>query len=86
VGIGGNFLGRQHTRKYYRKEFYQHKLFDKRIRKDWEDAGRKDIREIARDRVKKLISDHKPVPELGNDARAEVAKIFSEAEGQVSAS
>ena len=86
VGIGGNFLGRQHTRKYYRKEFYQHKLFDKRIRKDWEDAGRKDIREIARDRVRKLISDHKPAPALGNDARAEVAKIFSEAEGQVSAS
>ena len=80
VGIGGNFLSRQHTRKFYRKEFYEHKLFDKRIRKDWENAGRKDIRVIARERVKMLVAEHRPVPELSIDARNEISKILSEAE------
>jgi len=83
VGIGGNFLGRQHTRKFYRKEFYQHKLFDKRIRKDWETAGRKEIREIARERVKKLIAEHRPVSELGADAKDRIMKILFEAESKV---
>jgi len=80
VGPGGNFLGRKHTRKFYLSEFFQHKLFDKRTRMDWEAAGRKEIRERAREKVKKMLSEHTSRPELPTGAREQISKIVKEAE------
>lgn len=82
VGSGGSFLGRQHTRKFYLKEFYQHKLFDKNTRAGWQTAGHKDIREHARETVKRMLAEHKPVPRLGTDAKQKIAAIVKEAESR----
>ena len=79
VGPGGNFLGEEHTRKFYLKEFYQHKLFDKKSRKDWEEAGGKDIKEEAYEKVKKMLAEHQPVPKLSMKGKEEINKILHEA-------
>jgi len=79
VGPGGNFLATQHTRKFYLKEFYQHKLFDKRTRADWEAAGRRDIREVTREKVKRLLREHNPVQRISRDAEEKVAVVLREA-------
>src|SRR3989304_9814664 len=80
VGSGGSFLGLRHTKNFYLSEFYQHKLFDKRTRMDWEAAGRKDIRERAREKTKKMLSEHKPIAEISSAARQRIAGIVKEAE------
>jgi len=79
VGPEGSFLGEEHTRKNYLKEFYQHRLFDKRSRKEWEAAGHKDIRQAARDRVKRMLAEHQPVPELSKDAKNAIERVIREA-------
>jgi trimethylamine--corrinoid protein Co-methyltransferase len=79
VGPGGNFLGEEHTRKFYLKEFYQHKLFDKKSRKDWEETGGKDIKEKAYEKVKKMLAEHQPVPKLSMKGKEEINKILHEA-------
>ena len=84
VGPGGNFLGRPHTKKFYLKEFYQHELFDKRTRTAWETAGRKDIREQAREKVRRMLAEHKPVPELNKNAQLRIDGIVKEAESSAS--
>ena len=84
VGPGGSFLGRPHTRKFYVKEFYQHKLFDKKTRVGWEAAGRKEVREQAREAVRRMLVEHKPVPELSKDAQKKIAGIVKEAESPAS--
>ena len=83
VGIGGSFLGQPHTRKFYLKEFYQHKLFDKRTRSDWIAAGSKEIRERARERVKKMLAEHKPIPELSTGGKQRIERILKEANASV---
>ncbi|MEM2843740.1 MAG: trimethylamine methyltransferase family protein [Candidatus Bathyarchaeia archaeon] len=83
IGPGGSFLGEEHTRKFYLKEFYQHKLFDKRDRKDWEEAGCKDIRGEAYEKVKKMLAEHKPLPELSQKGKEEIKKILHKAEALI---
>ena len=79
VGPGGSFLGKEHTRRFYSDEHYQHRLFDKRSRKDWENAGFKDVRQVARERVKKLLSEYKPSLQLGQKGKEKVREILKEA-------
>jgi trimethylamine--corrinoid protein Co-methyltransferase len=83
VGPGGSYLGLPHTRKFYLKEFYQHKLFDKKTRAAWETSGHKDIREQARLSVRRMLAEHKPVPRLGKDAQQKISTLVKEAESNV---
>jgi len=83
VGPGGSYLGLPHTRKFYLKEFYQHKLFDKKTRAAWETSGHKDIREQARLSVRRMLAEHKPVPQLGKDAQQKISTLVKEAESKV---
>jgi trimethylamine--corrinoid protein Co-methyltransferase len=80
AGPGGGYLGRPHTRKFYLKEFYQHRLFDKKTRSAWEASGRKDIREQAKQAVRKMLAEHRPVTQLGKDAQRKISVLVKEAE------
>jgi trimethylamine:corrinoid methyltransferase-like protein len=80
VGPGGNYLGRPHTRKFYLKEFYQHRLFDKKTRSAWEASGHKDIREQAKHTVRNILAEHRPVTQLGRDAQQKISVLLKEAE------
>ncbi len=76
VGPGGNFLGEKSTAVSMRSgEWLIPKLGVHKTQKAWEDAGKKDILEEAREKVEHLLATHKPLP-LGDDVEKELEKIY----------
>jgi len=64
IGPRGHFLTHKHTFKFFRKEIYSPKIFDRCSVKAWIEKGGKDIREIAKDKVRKILNEHyvEPLP------------------------
>jgi trimethylamine--corrinoid protein Co-methyltransferase len=80
VGPGGNFLGEKSTAVNIRSgEWLIPKLGVHTTQKAWEDAGKKDVLEEAREKVEHLLATHKPLP-LGEGAEKELEKIHKHAQ------
>jgi trimethylamine--corrinoid protein Co-methyltransferase len=62
VGPAGNFLAEMHTVQNMRKELYFPTLADRQHRIEWESLGSKDTRTRAREKVKEILANHKPLP------------------------
>jgi trimethylamine--corrinoid protein Co-methyltransferase len=62
VGFGGNFMTDETTIKYLRTDYYEPKILNRLSRENWEKAGSKDINAAAKERIKKLIAEHQPIP------------------------
>lgn len=63
VGPGGNFLGKKSTAINVRSgEWLIPQLGVHKPRKSWEASGKKDILEEAREKVDRLLVEHKPLP------------------------
>jgi len=62
VGPGGHFLAQKHTRDYHKSEHFIPRLFDTQSYDSWVKAGSKDIRERAREEVRKILREHQPPP------------------------
>ena len=75
VGPGGNFLAEGHTFNFFKKELYETKLFDRTAHETWINRGRRDVREIARERVKEILKRHRPKP-LNEKAKSKIADIL----------
>ncbi len=79
VGPGGNFLGEKSTASNMRSgEWFFPHLGTHDTQKAWEDAGKKDILEEAREKVEHLLATHKPLP-LGDNVEKELDKIEARA-------
>jgi len=50
-----------------------------RTQKAWEDTGKKDVLEEAREKVEHLLATHKPLP-LGDDVEKELDRIDKRAQ------
>jgi trimethylamine--corrinoid protein Co-methyltransferase len=75
VGPGGNFLGEKSTRANMRSgEWLIPSLGVHEAQKAWEDAGKKDILEEAREQVEHILTTHQPLP-LGKDVEKELDRI-----------
>ena len=68
-----NFLDHPHTLKYFKDEFYFPSLGDRNPRGTWKKEGSKDIRERAREKAKKVLSEHFP-PSLDKEVQEELGK------------
>ena len=80
VGPGGNFLGEKSTAINMRSgEWLIPRLGVHTTQTAWEEAGKKDILEEAREKVEHLLATHKPLP-LGDDVEKELEKIFKRAQ------
>lgn len=79
VGPGGNFLSQRHTLKHFDKSFYMSKLFDKTYPATWVRSGSKDITEIAREKIKKILREHTP-PLLPGDIDRKLSEIVNDSE------
>lgn len=84
VGPGGHFLSHKHTLKFVERELYLSKLFDRTSETTWTKAGKKDIREVAREKVKKMLKEHRPEP-LPSEIKLRLAEIVKEAEKRTGA-
>lgn len=79
VGIGGNFLGQQHTMDHLAEEQIQADLIDRRMRGGWEKRGAKDLHQASLERAKKILETHQPKP-LESGLAEEFVKIAKSAE------
>lgn len=79
VGIGGNFLGQQHTLDHIVGEQVQADLIDRRMRGGWKKKGAKDLHQSSAERAKKILETHQPKP-LESGLAEELVKIAKSAE------
>ncbi len=81
VGSNGSYLRHKHTFAHLKQEVFTPRLFDRYNEPIWAQKGRKDIREVAKDRVKKILSEHTPEP-LSRDVKAALRRIVQTADDQ----
>jgi len=62
VGPRGQFLAERHTVDFMRKEIFLSNLASREKFDDWDKSGAKRIEERAREKCKKILKEHKPVP------------------------
>jgi len=79
VGHGGNFLGHQHTFSHFRKELWMPELLERRNWDAWERDGSRDIYEVAREKVLKMLEEESPRL-LSLEAEAEIDAIVRSAQ------
>jgi len=62
VGHGGETLSHQHTARHFRSELHFPHLFKRQSIEQWSQAGRKNITEVAHERVLSILAESGPVP------------------------
>lgn len=77
IGPHGDFIGSEHTRLHYKKDWYP-KLFDRKPYEDWSQSGAKTLRQRAQEKALKLLATHRPEP-LPADVQAAIDRIVAEA-------
>jgi trimethylamine--corrinoid protein Co-methyltransferase len=78
VGSFGDFLSLDATLRHMR-ELSQPKLFDRRVREDWESAGARDVYVAAREQATQILQEHHPEP-LDAAADQQIDAVLKEAE------
>ncbi|MEM2990811.1 MAG: trimethylamine methyltransferase family protein [Halobacteria archaeon] len=79
VGPGGHFLGQKHTIEYLMKEHFIPKLSNRQSREEWEKAGAKDLWEVAKEEVRKILKEYEPIP-LEKEIDEELQRFLKEVE------
>ena len=82
VGPGGHFITQKHTLDFLRKEHWMPTLLDRQMRDRWVKNGSKDLLERAREKTKKILSDHNPSP-LPADIEKELDNSLKKGEKEI---
>jgi trimethylamine---corrinoid protein Co-methyltransferase len=61
VGSSGNYITEKHTMQHYRTEHFLPQLMVREPYESWEKAGAKSALDLARQKARQLLTDHKPV-------------------------
>lgn len=85
VGAGGDFLAQKHTRAYMSAEQSKVELIDRRMRGTWEKRGARDIVELAGEKARYILENHKCMP-LEPGVASEIRAIIEEREEEAKAS
>jgi trimethylamine--corrinoid protein Co-methyltransferase len=81
--IPGMYLDKDHTRKWWKKEFSIPKTADRSPYTEWMKTGRKTAVDNAKQRVREIISTHKPMP-LSKEQSDAIDEILKEAKSYYS--
>jgi len=73
-----NFLEQKHTLRHFQSEYFRPKLANKDARARWEKMGSKTVVEVAREKAKKILAEHQPLP-IDKDAKKKVQEILEKA-------
>ena len=79
VGPAGNYLAERHTLKYMRRELSTTELINRRMRDHWENAGAKDVVQVAREKAIDILENYKAEP-LPDDVAKKIRSIVEEGE------
>ncbi len=61
VGLDDDFLALDHTNAHFREDWYP-SLLNRKNHQDWKDSGGLSLRQRAKDRIEKILSEHEPEP------------------------
>jgi trimethylamine--corrinoid protein Co-methyltransferase len=75
VGIGGSFLGEEHTRAHYRSESWLSALFDRQRWEPWKSSGSKSIWDRAHERKLQILAHHTPSCPIDFSLSREIDRI-----------
>jgi trimethylamine--corrinoid protein Co-methyltransferase len=78
VGPGEHFLGEAHTRRHMR-EAWTARFMNKDTWEAWEETGRPEPRDRARERALELMASHEPVP-LASGVEERILEVIAEHE------
>jgi len=82
VGPNGHYLREEHTRRYYKNEFWYPNLCDRRNFEEWEMMGRKSMQDRTVARVRDILASHEPAP-LKDGTEEVIEQALEEAEDRV---
>jgi len=81
IGPFKDFLSHRHTFKHMRDHF-QPKFIDRRMREDWDNAGRISMYERAKEEAKRILETYKPEA-LSDGVRTQIRSIIEAAENEM---
>jgi trimethylamine--corrinoid protein Co-methyltransferase len=70
-----NFLQQKHTLQHFRSEYFAPSLANRASRFQWEEKGGKNIVEVAREKVKRILAEHEP-PSLDENVKKQLQGIL----------
>jgi trimethylamine--corrinoid protein Co-methyltransferase len=74
VGISGDYLSEEHTRRHFRTEFFEPSILLRETRSAWESRGSKSLHEVAEAKADEIIA--RPLPEtLAHDKTAALREM-----------
>ena len=82
VGPNGHYLRQEHTRRYYKTEFWYPKLCDRRNYEEWEMMGKTSFKERTVARVRDILATHQP-SSIKPETEKVIEKALAEAEERV---
>ena len=82
VGPAGNFLGEEHTIKYFKTETWYPELFRRDIYDNWVMGGKKTLTQRANEKVKDILENYEPEP-LPKDVQKKLKEIIERAEKKI---
>jgi trimethylamine--corrinoid protein Co-methyltransferase len=82
VGPDGHYLYEEHTMRHFKTEFWYPNLCDRHNFEEWEETGRKTMRQRVIERTREIIGFHKPSAVKPETARA-ITEIMNAAEERV---
>jgi trimethylamine--corrinoid protein Co-methyltransferase len=77
--VPGHFLNAAHTRKWWKHEQFTPSTFDRTSIPEWIKQGKPDILFHAKQKVDRLIAEHRPEPPLSDDQNKEIDEILKRA-------
>jgi trimethylamine--corrinoid protein Co-methyltransferase len=84
VGPNGHYLREDHTRRYYKTEFWYPNLCDRRNYEEWEMMGKTTMKDRTIARVRDILATHQASP-IKPETGQVIEKVLAEAEERVKA-
>lgn len=75
MGVG-HYLGHPQTFARMKTDYVYPEIADRRSISEWQDAGARDARDVARDRVRKILADHYP-RHIGNETDTAIRSAYN---------
>jgi trimethylamine--corrinoid protein Co-methyltransferase len=82
VGPNGHYLKQQHTRRYYKTEFWYPNLHDRRNYEEWADMGKMTMKDRTIARVHDILATHQPSP-IKPETEEVIQEVVEAAEDRV---
>jgi len=78
VGPNASYLGTSFTARHFRREHFLPTVLDRKSMESWLKGGSRDLTEVAREKAKKILSEHEPLP-MDKDVVTELQEYIKKA-------